>query len=292
VPAGEEAPVEGQVPPSPESVGAQPDGGVAPGGETGQSPSVYTLSGGQQLTEDQIVQALQVHNYFARLSPQQVQGIDALMSGQYRLAPAQAEQPTPVQPAASSGQTPSQPPSDEGEWLDPHAQQAINKLQAELDQLRQSTTQSITPVIQRQQDADYQDRLNVINAVSDQFQQSYELEDNQMRALEQAIVESQTLPVLSQRYGSLANGMQAALEMYFWSTPQLRDHQLSKQQSANEATQQAQDAATLRKQQLTALSASGGSAPRREPVPSTPEDRHAAMTQEIAQAMNGSGTIQ
>src|SRR5215831_21110883 len=63
VPAGEEAPVEGQVPPSPESVGAQPDGGVAPGGETGQSPSVYTLSGGQQLTEDQIVQALQVHNY-------------------------------------------------------------------------------------------------------------------------------------------------------------------------------------------------------------------------------------
>jgi len=298
VSAGEEPPVEGQEVPSPElsqpDAGASPDGGEAPGGEHGQSPSVFTLSGGQELSEDQIVQALQVHNYFARLSPDQVRGIDALMSGQYRLAPANDRtEPQPIQPVVSPGHSPSPPsPTEEGEWLDPSAQRAINRLQAEIDQLRQSTTASLTPVVQRQQDADYQQRLDIINAVSDNFQRTYELEDPQMRALEQAIVESQTLPALTHRYGSLQNGMQAALEMYFWSTPQLRDNHLAKQQSAAQADLAAQDAATLRKQQLTALSASGGSAPRREPVPSTPEDRHAAMTQEIAQAMNGSGTIQ
>lgn len=295
VSAGEEAPVEGQEAPSPDISQGTPEGGEAPGTETGQSAPVFTLSGGQQLSEDQIVQALQVHNYFARLTPQQVQGIDALMSGQYRLAPASAtEQPQPqtVQPVASSSQTPSSPPSDEGEWLDPRAQQEVRRLQAELNQLKQGVVESLTPVINRQQDDDYQARLNTINSVSDAFQQHYALDDQTMRGLEQAIVDSQVLPQLQHRYGSLQGGMAAALEMFMWSTPQLREAQSGKQSATQEANQQAIDAATLRKQQLTALSASGGSAPRREPVPSTPEDRHEAMKAEIAQAMNGSGTIQ
>lgn len=273
--------------------GAPPDEGEAPSPEDGQSSDVFTLSG-VEYTPTQLAQAVEVHNWFAQLDPNQVHAIDALMSGQYRLAPAQEAAPSTTPTAAvSSGQAPSSPsPSeDEGEWLDPRAQEEISNLKSQIQELQSSVNQSLTPVLQRQYDTDYQVRLDAISRASDEFQGKYSLADEQMRALEATVVESQMLPNLADRYGSLSNGMQAALEMFFWTTPDYRDAYLKEQQASAAVQATQDDAATVRKQQLTALSASGGSAPRREPVPATPEDRHEAMRQEIAAAMNGSSTV-
>jgi len=307
---GDDQPAEGQEPPSPETAPeetstaaappvtegeAPPEQGEAPAAGDGQPAPAFTLSG-VDYSADQLAQMVPVYQYFNNLSPQQVQAIDALLSGQYTLQPLQP----PVQPRPDAGAPPapspatsSQPPPEgEGDWLDPRAQTEIRALRAEIGQLRDTFTQSMTPVVQNQQQADYNARLGQIQAAHTDFQTKYGLEDSAMEALETSIAQAAILPGLSQREGGIRQGMNAALEMMFWTTPAYRDRYEQQRVSSQQAEQATEDTAALRKQQLTALSGSGGSAPRREPVPSTPEDRHAAMTQEIAAAMNGNGQVQ
>ena len=307
---GDEQPVEGQEPSSPESVPEHPaetpretpaepedtpteEGGATPA-EPGQSASAFTLSG-VDYSPEQVTQAIQVHDWFARLNSQQVQAIDALMSGAYRLAPVNepAPTPSPTGSAPATSPSPSLPATeDEGEWLDPRAQTAIHQLRQQINDLQQSVTQSLTPVVQTQQQADYNTRLAAINTAHSSFQSKYGLPDEAMQALEASIAEGQILPGLANRHGSLEAGMNAALEMMFWTTPTYRDPYVQSRVTSQQAENVAEQAATMRKEHLTALSGSGGSVPRREPVPSNPEDRHAAMVSEIANAMNGSGQVQ
>lgn len=307
---GGEDPVEGQEPPPPESapeappeeappVEEQPEGevpeeGGPPGEGDGQPSPAFTLSG-RDYSNEQVAQALPLYDWFARLDPGQVQAIDALLSGTYRLVPAsEAAQPQPS--SATSGtpaSSPSPPPAeDEGEWLDTKAQREITALRQQMAEMQQVFTQNLQPVVQTQQQADYDARLGAINQSHAEFQQRYQLPDEAMDALEVTIAESQVLPGLAHRHGGIKAGMDAALDMAFWSTPVYRDRYLASRQASKEAEQVQEDTAAVRKQHLTALSGSGGSAPRREPVPATAEDRHAAMVAEIASAMNGSGQVQ
>jgi hypothetical protein len=305
---GDEQPVEGQEPSSPESAPevpaeaprepepepeGEPEEGEAPPAEPAQSAPAFTLSG-VDYSNEQISQAIQVHDWFARLNPNQVQAIDALMSGQYRLEPVQAVPQTPAAAGtpATSPSTPAPAAEDEGEWLDPRAQHAINALRSQIDELKQNVNQSLTPVVQTQQQADYNARLTAINTAHSSFQSKYGLADDAMQALEAAIAEAQILPGLTNRTGSLEAGMNTALEMMFWTTPTYRDPYVRSRNTSEQVEQAEEQAANVRKQHLTALSGSGGSVPRREPVPSNPEDRHAAMVSEIAAAMNGSGQVQ
>jgi hypothetical protein len=308
-PGGEET-VEGQEPSPPESAPeappeapppdevpeeGEPEEGEAPGPESGQSAPAFTFSG-RDYSNEQVAQALPVYDWFARLQPQQVQAIDALLSGGYRLVPANEPVVTPATPTGSVAPVAPPPPgsatAEEGEWLDPRAQREINALRQQMAQMQEVFTQNLAPVVQTQQQADYNTRLSAIKLSHAEFQERFQLPDEAMDALEATIAESQVLPGLANRHGSLKAGMDAALEMAFWSTPVYRDHFIEQRQASKEAEQATTDAATVRKQHLTALSGSGGSAPRREPVPSTPADRHAAMVSEIAQAMNGSGQVQ
>jgi len=305
---GDDQPPEGEEPPSPETAPeepstaepptegeAPPEQGEAPAPGDGQPAAAFTLSG-VDYSADQLAQMVPVYQYFANLTPQQVQGIDALMSGQYTLTPLQP----PVaqsQPAAGAPPAPSPPTSSpqaegEGDWLDPRAQREIAALRQQINDLSESFKANLTPVVQSQQQADYQNRLAAINRAHVDFQTKYGLDDAAMNALESSIAQGQILPGLAQRHGNLEAGMNAALEMMFWTTPAYRDRYEQQRITSQQAEHATEDAATLRKQQLTALSGSGGSAPRREPVPSTPEDRHAAMTQEIAAAMSSNGQIQ
>lgn len=286
-------PVEGQEPPSESS---QPDEGEAPDAGPGQPASVFTLSG-TDYTADQLAQAIQVRDYFAQLPPNYIQAIDALVSGQYHLVPNNqqvAASPQQQQPPSSATTPPQVPPEDPysgGAW-DQTPDPQFLQLKSEVEELKAVINNTLPNVVQRQHNDDYNARLQEITSASDSFQKQYDLNEDQMRALEANIVQAQILPALQNRYQSLQGGMNAALEQMFWSTPDLRDPYLQRVQASRQAETTAQETDNLRKQQLTALSASGGSAPRREPVPSTPEDRWAAVAAEIADSMNGSGTIQ
>jgi hypothetical protein len=299
---GDEEPVEGQEPSSPEPAPTQPepepepepgetapDEGEAPDAEHGQSTAAFTLSGRDYNTTE-LSTAVQVYDWFNGLNPAQVQAVDALLSGQYRLEPVQPQTPNAGSPQATPP-SPAPPSQDEGEWLDPRAQQEISALKAQLTELQQTFTQNLTPVVQTQQQADFNARLAAINAAHADFQTRYDLPDEAMQTLEASIAEGQILPGLAQRHGSLQAGMNAALEMMFWTTPTYREPYVQSRVASQQAEQHQDDTATLRKQHLTALSGSGGSVPRREPVPSTPEDRHAAMVAEIAAGMTN-GQVQ
>jgi hypothetical protein len=308
---GDDQPVEGQEPSSPESApeappdeppteeepGEEEPGEGEPTGEgDGQPSPAFTLSG-RDYTNEEVAQALPLYDWFARLQPAQVQAIDAMLSGQYRLVPATEPVATPIAPPSGSGAPATSPSSappaeDEGEWLDTRAQREIVALRQQISDLQQTFTQNLQPVVETQQQADFNIRLAAINQSHAEFQRKFDLPDEAMEALETTIAESQVLPGLAHKHGNLKAGMDAALEMAFWSTPVYRDRYLASREASQEAEQAQTDAATVRKQHLTALSGSGGSAPRREPVPSNSEDRHAAMVAEIAQAMNGSGQVQ
>lgn len=275
--------------------GGTPDEGEATPAEPRDSAPAFTLSG-VDYTPQQVTQAIQVHDWFARLDANQVQAIDALMSGGYRLAPLNEPAPGPQTPSPAGTAISPPPPApaadDEGEWLDPRAQAAINQLRGQINDLQQNFTQSLGPVVQTQQQADYNTRFAAINTAHSSFQTKYGLTDEAMQSLEASIAEGQILPGLANRHGSLEAGMNAALEMIFWTTPTYRDPYVQSRVTSQQAEQHTEQTATTRKQQLTALSGSGGSVPRREPVPTTPEDRHAAMVNEIAAAMNGSGQVE
>ena len=302
-PGGDEPPSEGEEPSSPETEPSPepepepepaPDEGGAPEEGHGQPASAFTLSG-VDYSSEQVSRALQVASWFDRLNPQEVQAIDALMSGQYTLSPLQPQpQPSPGGQPAPSPSSVQPPPAaeDEGDWLDPRAQTEIRALRAQINDLTESFKASLGPVVQTQQQADYQARLTQINKAHADFQARYQLDDNAMNALETSIAQAQVLPGLAQREGSIEKGMNTALEMMFWTTPTYRDAWQAQRTTSLQAEQAAEEQATIRKQHLTALSGSGGSAPRREPVPSSPEDRHQAMVQEIAAAMNGSGQVE
>lgn len=267
--------------------------GGAPVEEPAQSSSAFTFAG-VNYGPDELTQAVQVRDWYLSLNQPQIQAIDALLSGTYRLVPAneadaaQQSASPPVTPPASSSS--SQPVGDEaGEWLDPRAEAEINRLRTELTQIRTEFQSAVTPVVQSQQDQALQQRVSAIDAAHVAFRDDYSLNDDQMQQLGQAVVQANIFPALIARHnGDVEAATRSALDMMFWSTPQFRD--LKTQQDltalATEST------ATIDKQKkMSALASSGGSVPRTNPTPRTKDERYAAMVEAIRQDQNGSGSI-
>lgn len=298
-------------PPAPDATSDAPEGGAtpvegeSPDGGPAQPTPAFTFAG-VDYTPEQLTQAVRVHDWFSHLNDNQVRAVDALLSGQYRLVPAHEAAPTEPSPSApppapAAGSTPaaspaSPAPADAGDWLDPRAQAEVNRLnqiieqqQQQFTQLQESVKQSLTPVVQTQQSQQQQQLVTQIDAGSAVFKDKYQLDDSALDQIQQAVHASGVFPSLINRHnGNVAEAMTAALDMMFWTTPQFRDAYLQSKSAAEQAElvqQQQQD--NKKKSQLTALSASGGSVPRREPVPSTREGRYDAMVAAIAADQNG-----
>jgi hypothetical protein len=186
-------------------------------------------------------------------------------------------------------------PDEAGEYLDPRAQAEINALKQalsqqsqQLAQFQETFKQSLTPVIQTQQQSHQQQQVAQLDAGIREFNEVYKLTDEQSAQIQAAVAEAGVFPSMVTRHGgNVQSAVKAAMDMMFWTTPQFRDPYLEAKSAATAADQTQQDQSTKRKQTLTALSASGGSVPRRDPVPSDRESRHSAMVDEIAAAQNG-----
>lgn len=261
---------------------------------SGASDSTFTFAGVEYKPEE-LAQGVQLRNWYQSLNPQQLQSIDALLSGQYRLVPAHeaipAAPPIATAPAQSpaSSTAPAITDDDAGDWLDPRAQQEINALRSELANLQQSVQQSVTPLVQSQHDAHMQQTLNLVDAATQEFTSRYNLTPEQAQPILQSVVEAQILPGLQARHGGdVKSATLAALDMMFWTTPSFREPYVQQKTAADLAALTAQQQTDkVKQQQMTALSASGGSVPRRDPKPNNKEDRHAAMVAEIAASQNG-----
>lgn len=292
-------PVEGQVvgsesEPSSDPTVTTPVEGEPPSGEPVLTPPAFTFAG-VDYGPTELAQAVQVRDWYQTLNEQQVASIDALLSGAYRLVPAHEADPVPPASAsqAATSPAPSSPVTpvvddDAGEWLDPRAQSEISRLQAEIQQMREQFTASVTPVIQSQQDQLLHQRLAAIDQASVSFQTEHSLDDDQMQALSQSVVQSNIFPSLVQRHnGNVEDATRAALDMMFWTTPTFRDLAVSKQ-ATSELANLASQAQVEKQRNLTALAnSSGGSVPRRDLSPHTKEDRHSAMVELIRNDMVG-----
>lgn len=271
------AEIPGTPSPTPDATSADAGTGEPPSTETPESDHAFTLAGATY-TEPELTQALAVHQWFAQLPQPTIAAIDALLSGQYQLVPIVA----PQQPGAGPTTQPT-PLADEEEWLDPRAETEINRLRQEIDSLKGT----VTSTTKQQADATLNQQLTIVKSTTDAFATEYGLDETQMGEIVNVLNRAQILPGLHHQHGGdVAKAMRAGLEMTLWSTPTLRDSVLARQSeiAAQEHAQQEQDE-RRKQQQLSALAGSGGSAPRRDPIPRTAEDRHRAMRDTIATAM-------
>jgi hypothetical protein len=243
------------------------------GGDADDSPQPAAAGltvGDRTLTSEQAEQALAVYDWASQLTPQHMQAINALLSGQYRLEPVDA-------PAAQAAQ-PEPQVEDDLDELEPAVAQRIRDLEARLE------------AVTATQDNGEQERITAaLQHGAQQFAAEYKLEPAEMERLEQAIVQYQSLTGHIRYTGDYAAGMRSALEQAYWADPELRSRALNAQiveQAAKDAETRQQTSAKKRK--AGSLSGSGGSVPRTAPVPSTPQDKRAAMVAEIA-SVTGSG---
>lgn len=276
------------------------DAGTGDSGTPQSSDSVPAFTfAGQDYSADELARAVQVSAWHQQLSDQQVVAIDALLSGQYRLVPADNPSPASIAPAAppatSSASSSTAPAAtapiddDAEEWLDPKVKDEITRLRSELGQLQQSVQQQVSPLVQQQMNESMQHRVLAIDSATQSFAKEYALTEQQVSDVLTAATQAQILPGLLARHNNdVAAATRAALDMMFWTTPSFRDSYVQARTAADLAALSEQErAGKVKQQQMTALSASGGSVPRRDPRPTTKEDRHSAMVAEIAAAQNG-----
>ncbi len=287
-PAAEEAPAD---PPDPDASGdgGTPDdlaaagagepvegGGTTDGPDQPSAPA-FTLNG-QDFSPQDLETAIGVAGWFNRLNPAQISQIDALMSGQYVL--------TPTTQASASPPSETAAPVDDGEdWLDPRAAQEINRLRDEINGLKSS----LTPVVESQQQTQRQQIETAIGAASTAYAAERSLTPEEIARLQGSVSQSGIYPTFYQRTGGNAElAMRQALDTVYYTTPEFRDREVKAQVDAQlQQLSQTQRDEQKKQQQLSALSSTGGTVPRREPRPSTPQDIQAAMVQEIRNAMNG-----
>lgn len=267
--------------------------GEPPVADQASTAPAFTFAG-VDYSPDQVARAIQVHDWYDRLNDNQVQAVDALLSGHYRLVP--ANEAAPVQPVVQPV-TPPAPVTDipavgdeAGEWLDPRAQAEVNRLQSQLDQMRAQFTGAVTPLVQSQADQQLHSRMQSIDNATSAFKTQYQLEDSLIETIGRSVVQAGVLPSLIQQHqGNVEAATRQAYEMMFWTTPTFRDAYMQSKNAAELASLAEQDKAEAdKKRKLTALTSSGGSVRRVDPAPNTKDERHQAMVELIRADQNGS----
>ncbi len=257
--------------------GGEPvEGEGTPDGPAQPAAPAFTLNG-QEFTQSDVETAINIAGWYARLDQTQIQQIDALISGHYVLSP--TTQPGPAPSSATA-------PVDDGEdWLDPRAAQEIQRLREEIDGVKKS----LTPVVETQQQSQQAQIMAAIEGAAATYAEERNLTPDEMQRLEQAVSQSGIYPSLYQRArGDAAKAMRESLDTIFYTTAEFRDREVKAQVDAQlQQLSQSQRDEQEKQRQMSALSSTGGTVPRREPRPSTPQDRKQAMVEEISRAMNG-----
>lgn len=258
----------------------------------------------QEYDPTAIERAVQLDRWAQNLPDWAGQAIDALFSGQYQLVPVGQAPPqaAPVQESSVTGvpgqgsgavNDPNQPnqielTEDDLADLPPAIAATIRSLNdrvAELGKYQESQAQA------QQRQANEAIQAGLLEGQA-RFQTQYELNDQEIAALQAEVIRAQVLPVTAQQYpGQPAMAMEKAMETYYWSTPQWRDRELGRIARNGNQDPNVTDI-TRSKQKARKASALGGSggngASREQPAtPATKEGRKAAMIAEVRDEMFG-----
>lgn len=236
-------------------------------------PERYTFRG-QELTAEQVEALLALDNQL-KSDPKFVEHV-----GTYFNPPA-----PPTTPQASG------PPTDPelDEYL---ANPAFKKLydinraaMEEIERLKadQSTVTQDLAARRRQENEGY------VNAAVATFKDQFSVSPDELTKVRDAAAKMELVPVLMRGIDPITGQQFApdpvscirrAMEIAYWQIPELRDREIQKQIEAKAKT-------TTRRKTSSALSGSGGSAPRQTAPPKNEAERRQAMIAEISQRVSG-----
>ena len=275
-------------PPADEQVAEQVTEPTEPTEPTEQEPSSLGLDGPPEGYIDiggNYYRAADVEAQLAwaqSLTPEQIQAI------------AQALDPStqPTQPTQPQTQ-PTQPAFDPEDSIDPAlARYVQSQLDAQAEQIAQLTEyrtraqQQDTAALEAQYEAGYK-------AARAQVQEQFQLDDDDMRAIETVMEQTQIAGRLAPVIADPTEMFTRAYTDTLWTTPQFRealmerDRRVAAEREAAEAQARANDARAQRAENASRLTGGGGTPPKAPTPPdlSTPEARQDALVNGIAEAM-------
>lgn len=262
----------------------------------------------REVSREEAEQLLALYDWAAQLPPEAAQAVNDVLSGQYRLVP--ADQPEQAFPAASgSGPAPATftpgvagavvpdvPQLNPNEFLDPQLAQYVQQVTAQQNAVIAQQQQMLADYQEQQQQiaqAQYQQEqsrmLQQVEIGQTQFAEAHpDFTPQEIDLIASQAAALQIVPTLMARNGgNAAAATQEALETAMWATPAFREKVIQSQvdQYAQTVEQTAE-----KKRKASALAGSSGSVPRTAPAqrPMTKAEREQAMIREVAEAMNGS----
>lgn len=252
-----------------------PEGSQAPPGAPADEPATY-LGRPRQDVEA----ALQTLDYFRSLPGTALDGINAYLSGDYVLVP-RDQVPTGATPS-SGGAGSASSDDDDLEDLDPAVARRMQRLEEELNGLRQTAQQQAQQQVHTQE----QQLVQALDTVGKRFQAEHGLTDEEMQALFNRGAQMETIVVGVRAYPTDPDkAVATALDLAYFSDDTLRQREIDRRA---EERMQEQRALAARKTRAGAVTAASGNVAKPTPIaPSkmTAAQREAAIAEELAAAM-------
>lgn len=255
---------------------AMPPGQVQTQGQMSPVEQRFLQEYGRLPSGQELDALFQVQRDIARLTPEQRAQVEQAMYGQ------QYGQPGPT--------FPQQPPVPQPQpALDPFGEPDVGQVvqqqvQAALQPIQQ---QNAALMAQMQQDAQAradQERARLVQQIeagAAAVKQRYNLTDQDADGFVNRVAQSGIMSGLLSAHGDGRAAMEAAMEQTMWADEAFRYRETVRTQAVA-AQQQAQDEA--RRQKAGQLGGGSGTVPRDDaPVPTTRQERHAAMAAELGQ---------
>lgn len=253
-----------------------PSGAI--GGDTADFAALFRNRYNRDPEPGELEGYIQLAEWAAQLTPQQQAAINAAMENPERFLAPQYQQPQPTQQQAPV--TPTVDP-DMAALIEEYGED--HPLVKRLQVIEQNQSVAAQQSIQQQQERTLED----INKGVTSFHTRYaDLSQFELDNLQGAVAQSRMFPGFVQAHGGdIAKATEAALDYVYWQTPTFRQRETEKQYAAME---EAKKQEATRKAKASAVSGSGGNgASRTAPPPKTNDDRWAAVSAGLSEAMNG-----
>lgn len=262
----------------------------------------------REVSREEAEQLLALYDWAAQLPPDAAQAVNDVLSGQYRLVPAdQPEQapsaasgsgpaPATFTPGVAGAVVPDVPQLNPNEFLDPQLAQYVQQVTAQQNAVIAQQQQMLSDYQAQQQhiaQTQYQQEqsrmLQQVEVGQSQFAEAHpNFSAQEIDLIASQAAALQIVPTLMARNGgNAAAATQEALETAMWATPAFREKVI---QSQVDQYAQTVEQTSEKKRKASALAGSSGSVPRTAPAqrPLTKAEREQAMIREVAEAMNGS----
>jgi hypothetical protein len=269
-------------------------------------PDSYKIAD-REVSREEAEQLLALYDWAAQLPPEAADAVNNVLSGQYRLVP--ADQPDQA-PSAASGSgpapatftpgvagavVPDTPQLNPNEFLDPQLAQYVqqvtaqqNAVIAQQQQMLANYQEQQQQIAQTQYQQEQQRMLQQVEIGQAEFSEAHpDFTAQEIDLIATQAAALQIVPTLMARNGGNAiAATKEALETAMWATPQFREKVI---QSQVDQYAQTVEQTSEKKRKASALAGSSGSVPRTAPAqrPMTKAEREQAMIREVAEAMNG-----